>query len=164
MTERFRVPKHVFPAEVTLVGHEPLSLRFFLSELAETHSGPERPSDLLKYSRPFIPTYDPATESVIILRREAIMVLSVSASEEYGEDAVEDEVGRSEEAVALDVKLVLMGQVTISGKLTYLMPEGRRRIQDFLNAEEPFVSIRDGDTIRFINKGHIIKVTPLDSR
>lgn len=158
MSGRYRVPKHAVTAEVTLAGLPPATLRFYLAELAQFHSGAERPSDLLMSSRAFLPAFDPVGERVVIVSRDAVMVFSVPLIEEIEGNFELGAIEEAEDAVELPLSLTLRDGIVVAGRVRFVMPEGRRRIQDFLETDEPFVLVRDDSQARFVNKRYIVKV------
>jgi hypothetical protein len=95
---------------------------------------------------------------VVLISRETLMVLSTPIRHEVAENVEESAMDRSEERVVVDALVTLREGVTVRGTIGYVMPEGQRRLQDFLNTETPFVLIRDGDQARFVNKHHIVKI------
>lgn len=164
MTEPYEVPKHEINAELILPGVEPRRIRLFLAERAERHSGRERPSDLLTVSEAsFFAIREPEGD-VALVRRDAVVVLSVPASAEAGPERVLQPAGGEADASS-DVALVETVRVQmedgreVEGTIREMMPTGERRILDYLNRADPFVPLRDGDTIRFVNRARISCVT-----
>jgi len=157
MTNPYRVPKRAVVADVLLTAGGPMQLRFFLSEVAETHDGPERPSDFLGRSNRFLPAYDPSDESVMILRRDAILVLTVSEAEERPADEEAGMPGPAEAPGGM-VEAVLSTGASLHGELRYQMPEGQQRLQDFLNTTDPFLMLLSDGKVRFVNKAHVVRI------
>lgn len=162
MSERFKIPQRVVVAQVTLDGHSPAEYRFFLSEAAQAHPGPERPSDLLNGARSFLPAFDIAAESVAILRRDAIMLFTMDEKEEFLETDFA-EVPEFGEATTGLIQISLSGGQEVRGELSYVMPEGQRRIQDYLNLEQVFVMLKNGGKVQFINKAHIVRINTINT-
>ena len=48
----------------------------------------------------------------------------------------------------------------VRGDLTYMLPQAQRRIQDHLNNDEMFFTVREGNRVRLINKRHVVLVIP----
>lgn len=160
MNAPYTVPKREVPVEVVLSDGLPLRLRIFLSENAESHSGFERPSDLLNGAECFIPAVDGRGE-VVLLNRDSMLVMSVAADHEFGgADPRPEELGSEETTRAL-VDIMLEDGSTLRGLLTYLLPAAQRRLQDFLNLDDRFVTIRHDEAARLINKRRIVRVTPV---
>ncbi len=154
MTEVFRVPRVRINAQVALTGRRTREVSMFLSERAETHSGHERPIDVLNGSRRFLPVLE--RDSLVFLNLDAITMVSVPAELEYTEDemllldiAIQQQTHRHIE-VSLEDGSILAGDVA------YVMPEGQRRVQDFLNNNERFFRLRDGEHARLINKTRVL--------
>jgi hypothetical protein len=162
MSERFRIPQRVVVAEVTLEGQPKTEYRFFLSEAAKAHPGPERPSDLLNGARSFLPAYDIAAECVAILRRDAIMLITMDAKEEFL-DTDFAEIPEFGESTTGLIQVSLSGGQKISGELSYVMPDGQRRIQDFLNLGQVFVMLMTDGKVQFINKSHIVRINTINT-
>lgn len=154
--EVYRVPKFQVPAEVLLVGQEPMRISLHLSEHNERRTGRERPSDLLNGNKTFLPARAEERETGLI-RREAVMVLTVDAREEAEEgerDAVPEQSRRQR------VRVYLEDGREVEGLVTYLRPAGQQRVQDFLNSAEQFFPLREGDVVRLVNKHRISWVEP----
>lgn len=152
----YRVPKFQVPAEVLLVGQEPMRISLHFSEHNERRTGRERPSDLLNGNKTFLPVRAEEGDMGLI-RREAVMVLTVDAREE-----AEDVDGDSapEGARRQRIRVYLEGAREVEGVVTYLRPAGQQRLQDFLNSSEQFFPLRDGDAVHLVNKHRISWVGP----
>ena len=157
LNHAYQIPKRSVLAEITLAGRAPLTLRLFLSEQAATRAGGERPSDLLNGPDGFLPASD-SENRVVFLHRQAVLCLSVDADSEFGGEHASAEDLAPEHAISAQVEILMDHGDCITGKLRYLMPEGSRRLQDFLNEPPKFLILRDGERARFINKGHILRV------
>jgi hypothetical protein len=158
LAEQYRVPKREVIAEVVLFGQPAVSLTIFLNERAETHDGYERPSDLFNGSGAFIPASE-KKGGLVLLRRGAVTTVSVPAESEFGGGGARAEDLAADQATTLHVEAVLEDGSKLRGTLTYLMPEGQRRLQDFLNLHEEFLTLHDGDHARLINKNRIARIT-----
>lgn len=157
MIEGYRVPKRQAPAMIALAGQPPMQLSLYLAERAERHSGTEYPSDLLNDGDEFIPASDPEGR-ILILRRSAIMVLSVAS--EFEEPSGEETVGDGQ-LTHVPVRIRLEDGGSVKGELVYWRPESHRRVQDYLNTAERFVPIRDGDTVHLVNRDRIVSLLQL---
>ena len=155
----FRVPKLKVEATMTLVGLAPRGVRLFLAEHSMFRAGPDEPADLFRDKREFIPVEDPEW-GLVLLRRAAIMVMSlpIDRHEQYTEQAhgakVADIHDRTEVAVFLRDGTLLRGLVG-SFRL-----DVHRRMQDFLNEQEPFFLVREEEAVHFIHKEWIVWVKP----
>ena len=160
MVDRFCVPKQQVPAEVSLRGHPPARLSLFLNERAETHEGRERPSDILNGARGFLPAADERGK-VILINGEAVMVVSVAAEFEFDAAAPRAEDLAPDQTSKASVEVTLQDGTCVRGTISYLMPEAQSRLQDFLNTEGRFVTLREGGVAHLINKHSISRVVPL---
>ena len=98
---------------------------------------------------------------MIVLQRDTVMVVSVPFTDEYAADDPRLTALDSDEAVRMEVEVVLEDGSTLQGMLAYVMPDGQRRLQDFLNQPERFLILRDGDRARLIHKRRIIRIYPV---
>lgn len=164
MPERYHVPKHEISARVLLPDGSRRELTLYLSERAERHAGPERPSDLLNGDEPFVPVRF-ADADFALLRRSSIVALTVDVEDEMVDAADADELyspeSAPEGAERREVRVVLEDGSDVTGTMTYVMPPGERRLQDYLNRAPPFVRVRDGQEVELVNAERIIRVEPL---
>lgn len=163
MPERYQVPKHEASARVRLADGSRHEITVYLSERAEGHAGPERPSDLLNGDDRFVPVSF-ADAGFALLRRTSVVVMTVAVDDEMvGAGGTEDVFGSGPDPEGLerhDVVLALYDGSELEGTMTFLMPPGERRLQDFLNRSPPFVRLRDDDRIRIVNTDRIVRVQP----
>ena len=159
MAEEFRVPKRKVPATVSFPGKPDMRMYIFLADRAETHSGHERPSDLLNGSSPFLPAAD-FEGGIHFIHRDALGFLTVKAEHEFPEDVFRAEDFVSDDATRLEVEVELEDGSSLGGTITCLMPAGQRRLQDVLNLDDRFLILRDGDEARLINKRRIERISP----
>jgi hypothetical protein len=160
MSAPYTVPKREIQVEVVLPAGPPMRLFIFLNERAETHSGFERPSDLLDGVNLFIPAVDDRGE-LVLLNRDALLMVSVAAEHELShEDPTAEDLAVEETTHAL-VEVVLENGMALRGLITYLLPPARRRLQDFLNSEDRFLTLKDSTFARLINKHRITRITPV---
>ena len=160
MSVQYTIPKHRVPVEVVLPAGPPMRLRLFLNECAETHSGYERPSDLLNGSLRFLPAMDERGE-LVMLNRDSLSVVSVPAEHEFDSGTPRPEDLAEGDTTQALVTVTLVDGSTIRGLLTYLLPESHRRLQDFLNLEDRFLTLHDAGFARFVNKLRIAHVEPI---
>ena len=160
MSETYRIPKRPIPAEVILPGSSGMPMMLFLGERAETHSGDERPSDLLNGPDDFLPFFDPEGR-VVFVHRDTLCAVSVAVEYEFGEGKLWPEDVTSE-ATNMRIVVSLEDGQDFRGRISYLMPEGNRRLQDVLNLEDRFLILREENQIYLINKRRISRVSPLD--
>lgn len=165
MSEEYQVPKSEVPARALLPDGSRKDVHLYLSERAERHSGPERPSDLLNGDELFVPVRF-ADTGFALLQRTSVLVVAVRAGDELrpgaGEGAGLVETGDPPEgAERREVRVVLDQGTEVEGTITYVMPPGERRLQDFLNQTDDFVRVRDDDRIKLVNTRRIVRIEPL---
>jgi len=90
-----------------------------------------------------------------------VMVLTVAAVDERGDDPDTIRPLSSDEATQVRLDVLLEDGSILRGELRFLMPEGKRRLQDFLNLSDRFLLLEEGDQIHLINKKRIVRLTPL---
>jgi hypothetical protein len=156
MTDVFRIPRLRVPAQVTLLGRQVRHVQLFLGERAESHSGHERPSDVLESGIDFLPALD--RDEVVFLNLKAVEVLSLPAHVEFGAEEMTVLDAALLQSTHRRVEVELADGTSVRGDVTYIMPEGQRRLQDFLNDKGRFLRLRDGETARLIHKRHILMV------
>jgi len=159
LTDEYRVAKKEVVAEVTVAGEKPATLTLFLAGLSRSHSGDERPSDLLNGPDAFLPAVDRKGKSRL-LRRDAVVVITVPADYEPVADGhgAENVPPSSHHA---EVEVILASGAAIRGTVEYDMPESRSRLLDFLNREDRCLAVRRAGQIHLVNKRHIARVNPL---
>ncbi len=154
----YQVPKRKVLAQVVLKGHARKDIQIYLCDCGESQWGQERPSDLLNAGNGFIPVTD-TDSKVLLLQREAVMLLTVPAEHEVGAGYPE-EVEQAGVTTTHQLELLLEDGTSLSGSVTYLRPAGRRRLQDFLNNAELFFPVRTGDLVQLVNRSCVVSVSP----
>ena len=158
MTDQYRISKHAVSAEVSLVGQPAAPLRLFLSAQARTHDGSERIIDLLNGgTEAFFPAID-ERGALHILRRDAVLVVTVPARDADAGAAGLDAPAVSGSLTRAEASVVLDDGTVLSGVIEYVMPESQRRLQDYLNFGEEFLTLRRDGVVHFVNKRHITRV------
>ena len=160
MSQEYRVIKNKVDVQVTLVGQNPFQLTLFLAAQARSHAGHERIIDVLNGKELFLPAIN-ASGNLCLIRRDAVVMVSVPY-ERDGEGADEEaEEGSLPPVRRATVEVVLDGGTTVRGLIEYSMPEGRRRLVDYLNLDDGFLSVRHDGTIYHVNRHHIARVDEL---
>jgi len=157
MTEVFRIPRVRVSVQVALVGRRNRDVSIFLGERAETHSGHERPSDVLNSARKFLPALE--RDSLVFLNLEAVTMVTVPAGVEYTEEELQLAYGAVPDETRRRIEVVLEDGTTLDGDIWYAMPEGQRRVQDFLNTPDRFFRLREGDRALLVNKTRVLWVS-----
>jgi hypothetical protein len=157
MTSEYRIPKQEVSAEVSLLGHPRKVVKLFLHERAETHAGPERPSDLLNGAGEFFPVIEPPGK-LVLLHRDSVMVISIAVGSEFHGSDPAGEAAAGEGATELSVEVILQDGSHLRGTVRFAMPEGRNRLIDFMNLPERFLTMREESLARLINKRRIVRI------
>ncbi len=150
--DELRVPKRRVPVEVSLPGGATRRVSLFLSEAAESHDGPERPSDLLNGRNDFIPAHDEAAGGVTFLNRAALAVVRFDRALERDEA---DEVTIPTEH---EVEVTLQDGAVVRGLVSYLRPPERSRLVEFLNEDPPFLRVLVGDAVALVAKRRVSRI------
>lgn len=157
MNDQFHVPKRRVAARAQLLGTDERHWQLFLSDMAETHAGPERPSDLVNRKSRFVGVLD-AEEGFIIVSTSHICAFTVDVEGEFSADALSTEDLAAAAATMLNVEVLLENGAEVTGSLVYLQPEGQRRLQDFLSHAPEFISLRDGRHAHIVNTSRIVRI------
>ena len=150
----YMVPKLSVDAEITFPRQPHQQVKVFLSDHAASHSGYERPSDLLNAEETFLPSVPPDGD-LLLLHLESLMLVELDAEYEFDENAVEVETNSLTGAVEFHLEVGLADGSVRSGVVTAILPRAQRRVQNVLNSEERFVALRKGPRVCFVNKNHI---------
>jgi len=156
VSEGYAVPKHRVEAALKLLHEEPLRVLLHLSERAARHSGREHPSDLLNDDGRFFPVTVPSDGQVRLVRRRSIVWVEVAR--EYREDP---EGGSplvspdDPESATASVRIQFEDGSRSEGRVCWVLPQGRRRVRDFLDAADLFFPVQAGDTVRLVNLDRI---------
>jgi hypothetical protein len=153
-----KVPKRQVRAEVRVAGMPPVQLYLFQAEHAQTHSGFERPSDLLNRGFEFLPAIglDGAAQ---VLRRDAILVMTVGRIAELAIDEPADDGPEVPGVMRLDVEVAFDTGASARGRLVFVQPENRRRLVDYLNDCPQFFCLREQDQVHIVNKARISRAS-----
>jgi hypothetical protein len=141
-------------AEVLVTGGRTLDGFLHLQPMASFHSGPEAPEEALNRHELFLPiTSD--NRSIFVAKSQilAVTIRTVLPA---------NDLDRVEAARTLGMQVELSDGTGFVGAVTTELPPDRGRVLDFLNLTEGFFCLVDQDAMRFINRGHVRLVTPLD--
>jgi hypothetical protein len=144
-----KVPKRRVEVELVLAGGEKKHGVVFLSPHAHSHGGPERLSDALNGADSFLPLLEDGTMTFV--RRDGIALARVAADVESGEDAALP--------TEFEVRVTLEGGLELAGRISFVLPEGHARLQDYLNAQEPFLALLEDERVAtLVNRRRILRV------
>jgi len=153
----YHVPKRRVSARANLLGAGERHWQVFLSDVAETHAGAERPSDLLNRKSRFLGIVD-AEDGFTIVSTPHICSVTVDAEHEFGGDSLSTEDLAAALAVNVNVDVLLENATEVHGTLVYIQPEGQQRLQDFLNQTSDFIALRDGTHAHIVNTARIVRI------
>jgi hypothetical protein len=126
-----------------------LDVNLFLSYQAESHAGHETILDLLNSQRAFIPAEDVLTNEILLIGKARIVSLTL-----YERNETEESPG----FIELPVILELLNGETMEGSFFTDLPEGRKRLSDYLDFTEQFICLHKGQDDLIINKSFILSV------
>ncbi|WP_232293234.1 hypothetical protein [Stigmatella aurantiaca] len=150
--EEFRIPKRRVPAQLVLPGGETRQVHVFLNEATPGIPQGERLSDLLNGESKFVPVSDVARETVTFVNSASIALAWVEAAHEL----------REEERLTIltehEVEVRMVDGQKLQGLVTYLQPNDRSRLMDYLNGTPSFLRLIQGERMALINKRHVAYV------
>lgn len=154
-SDSYRIPKHQVSAEIALRGAEPEEVSVFLHPRAATHAGHERPSELLLNDEPFL-TVAASDGAVRFIHKAAIAWMTVALELEMsGKGEVQAQVPLDQ---CTPIDLTLDDGRTFVGEVAIMLPQGRGRLQDFLNASDRFFEVRSASAAHFVNRDRVVMV------
>jgi hypothetical protein len=148
MTE-LRVPTVAVPAEVACVDGRTFTGRIFIPAAASHHSGPMRPEEWINESLSFFPFLPDDASVPVMLDKHTVLVVTVGAGDS---PETQEDLG-FEQRVAVEC-----GDRRLEGVLHIDMPEHHRRVQDYLNRPELFLTLWEGTRRHLVQKHHITRV------
>ena len=148
-----RVPTLSLQAEVLCADGRRFTGRIFVPASASRHPGPMRPEEWLNEAAPFIPFVLDDGNGMVLNKRE-ILVLTVPAESDSGDipEGADPQMRR----VALEAE-----QQRLEGTIAIDMPENQRRVLDYLNRPEAFLTLRDGEHHHLVQKERITRVVEI---
>jgi hypothetical protein len=155
VADSYRIPKHRVCVEIACQGCKPEEVSIFLSPRAALHPGRERPSDLLFSDEPFLTLMDD-DGAVRFVNKDAIAWMTVAPELELSDPRDLETELASRRCRRID--LVLDDGRSFAGEVTILLPEGQRRLQDFLNSAARFLEVRNERAVHFVNRNRVVMV------
>jgi len=157
--EDFAVPKHAVAARLRVVGREPAEVLLHLSEGTPRHGGRELPSDLLNEDGTFLPVQDATGGEIHLVRRRSLLWVSVAADDEEGPGDGGPAVDAEAPGVTSErVRLRFEDGSEIVGLLRWVLPAGRRRLQDYLEQADTFFPLYEGERVKLVNRERVASV------
>lgn len=152
----YRIPKRHVPAILTIKGRPPQEIALFIHRRAASHAGPERPSDILAEREAFIPVQ--GIEGVELIHKESIAWITVAVELEMSGQTEAEAWLRSQDKGRIEISFddgrALQGDVFLT------LPEGKRRLQDFLNEAGQFFQVQDRGAVHLVNRSRVVSVRP----
>jgi hypothetical protein len=152
----FSVPKRRVSAQLVLPGGASRDVAVFLAEAAPGRPDGERLSDLLNGGAEFIPVVDAESKHVTFVRCENLAVARVPAELETNDDAEQHTIPTEHE-----VEVQLVDGQRLRGLITYVLPESRSRLTDYLNNVPNFFPLIQAERVALVNKRHVAYVESL---
>ena len=149
-----RLPTLPLAAEIRYFDERPMTGRIFLPAAAAHHDGPMRPDEWMNQTTLFFPFQHEEGGRPVILNKRYVVVLTI---------ALEglSFVGNDEEAIVPTRVRVQCGTLEMTGDLYIAAPETQRRLLDFANRNEAFLSLHDGQRRHLIQKNRITMITEI---
>lgn len=126
-----------------------LDVNLFLSFQAEAHAGRETAMDLLNSDRAFIPVEDALTNEILLIGKTQIVSVAL------------DERNASNETptlLELPVVLELLSGEMVEGSFFTDLPDGKKRLSDYLDLSGQFICLRQKKSDLILNKAFILSV------
>ena len=120
----------------------------FLNQFGELHGGPQRVGELLNSDEPFIPIK--TAEGTLLIHLMQLVSAQVEAEVEL------DELMTLGEHYHVKVQTVL-GK-SIEAEVYVDLPEGGRRVKDYMNRSQGFLRFVVGDQVLYLNRNFVVCV------
>lgn len=149
-----RLPTLPLAAEIRYFDERPMSGRIFLPSAAQHHEGPMRPEEWMNQTTLFFPFQHEEGGRPVILNKRYVVVLTLAL------DGLEFRGGDEKATNPCRVR-VQCGTLELTGNLYIAAPEAHRRVLDFANRAEPFLSLHEGERRHLIQKNRITTITEI---
>jgi hypothetical protein len=150
-----RLPTHATSAEIRCDDGRVLTGRVFIPVSSSQHSGEMRPDEWMNEGTPFFAFLPDESKKAILLNKQQVAVLTIAPIPEVLDEETREEVVTRR--VAIDV-----GDRRVQGQIAIDMPENHRRLLDFLNRPEAFLTVRGDERWHLIRKGLITRVVEIE--
>jgi hypothetical protein len=154
LMSELRVPTHATAAEVRCDDGRVLVGRVFIPVSSSHHSGPMRPEEWLNEAGPFFAFLADDASQAVLLNKNQVAILTVSPVADDPEAPMEAEI--LSRRVAVDV-----ADRRVQGALAIDMPENQRRVLDYLNRPELFLTVHGDGRWYLIRKSLISRVVEI---
>jgi hypothetical protein len=152
----FSLPRTTVAARLVLTTGEPNMGTVFIMDRVPTHDGPESVLEMLNRPDAFF-AFRPDSGSLLLVAKTHTVAVSVAGAP-IGDPA------RLSAAQSVEMELMLEGGSTISGRAQFELPDGHRRVLDYLNSGGglPFFAVSQGGTTHYVNRAHVLYARPAD--
>ncbi len=146
-----RVPMTAMPAEAVCADGRSFVGRIFIPANSNRHSGPMRAEEWMNEPADFFALLPDEGGAPILLNKHEVLVLSVSREADHIAEEPEEEMPRKRVTVEC-------GDRRLEGEVVIDMPENQRRVLDYLNRHERFLTLHDGERHHLVRKARITRV------
>lgn len=151
----YRIEKSRYPVAILLSHGIRLSGDLFVQAFAQSHNGPEEPTDILNSEEPFFP-FGCDEGDVLLLAKEHVWEVELPRRED-------DEQEPLPGIYPALVELRLADDSVRRGAIFLEIHGGQRRLLDYLNVHTaPFLTLHADDGVRLVNRRIVTQVRPLD--
>src|SRR5687768_1926457 len=140
-----RVPTHATAAEVRCADGRTLIGRVFIPSSSSHHTGPMRPEEWMNESGAFFAFLPDDAKATVLVNKAQVAVLSVPPLHDV--DAEGEDVELPVRQVSIE-----LGDRRVEGALVIDMPLGQRRVLDFLNRPEAYLTLRTEDRWHLVRR------------
>jgi hypothetical protein len=160
VSDLYRVPKHRLSVCVRTRDGVEESVCVFLSECADHHTGSERPVDLFNGSQEFL-VVETSDREVAFLQRGSLSLVIIELDDVLSEELAGAELVAGDLDTEEAIRVVLDDGLELEGVARYQRPDATARLNEHLNAAEPFLPLYQGDRVCLINKARVARITLL---
>lgn len=146
-----RVPTHATVSEIRFADGRVLVGRVFIPVSSSHHTGEMRPEEWMNEAGAFFAFLPDDAKSTILVNKLQVAVLSVPPV--LDEDLEVEDVELPRRRIAIE-----LGDRRIEGDVVIDMPLGHRRVLDYLNRPEPFLTLRTSDRWHLVRKSLMTRV------
>ena len=145
-----RVPTVAMEAEILCADGRSFRGRVFIPALASRHSGPMRLEEWLNDPPSFFPFLPDEADGPVLMNKREVLVMTFPSPPPV-EEGGEPEVPHRRVAVECEAR-------RLEGVLLIDMPSHLRRVLDFLNRPQTFLTLREGNRHHLVQKERITRV------
>lgn len=145
-----RVPTVAVEAEILCADGRSFRGRVFIPALASRHSGPMRLEEWLNEPPQFFPFLPDEVGGPVLMNKREVLVMTFPAPP-VEEDSVEPDSPHRRVAIECEAR-------RLEGVLVIDMPSHLRRVLDFLNRPQMFLTLRDDNRHHLVQKERITRV------